>query len=411
LKEAPLPKNEQGRLDKLRVYDILDTPPEAAFDRITRLVADIIGVPMVLVSLIDRERQWFKSRHGLDATQMPRSLAFCAHAILENDLFVVEDATKDERFSDNPLVTEDPNVRFYAGAPLTTPDGFNLGTLCAIDSKPHQLSVQHGRLLEDLAALVVDEMELRLALRSSRQHLAEADNAKKLQNEFVAVISHELRTPLTAIRGSIGLIEAGTAGPVDDKVKELATIANRNAANLLELVNELLEYQKMEAGLMEFAFAEVDPITLVESTVADMAGFAVGRGVTLETQIDGPVPKLGGDIQRLRQLLNNLISNAVKFSPKEAVVTVAVYAEGGNVGFSVTDKGPGIPEDFKDRIFDRFTQASGQGSGDNGPKGTGLGLAISKHIVDAHGGAIRFENSPAAGTTFFVELPLVPPTK
>jgi signal transduction histidine kinase len=114
-------------------------------------------------------------------------------------------------------------------------------------------------------------MELRLALRSSRQHLAEADDAKKLQNEFVAVISHELRTPLTAIRGSIGLIEAGTAGPVDDKVRELAAIANRNAANLLELVNELLEYQKMEAGLMEFAFAEVDPITLVESTVADMA--------------------------------------------------------------------------------------------------------------------------------------------
>ncbi len=411
MKEAPLPKNEQGRLDKLRVYDILDTPPEAAFDRITALVADIIGMPIVLVSLIDRERQWFKSRQGLEATETPRSLAFCAHAILENDLFVVEDAAKDARFSDNPLVTEDPNVRFYAGAPLKTPDGFNLGTLCAIDSTPRKLSAQHGRLLEALAALVVDEMELRLALRSSRQHLAEADDAKNLQNEFVAAISHELRTPLTAIRGAIGLIEAGTAGPVDDKVKELATIANRNAANLLDLVNELLEYQKMEAGLMEFAFAEVDPIALVESTVADMAGFGVGRAVTLETQIGGPVPKLVGDLQRLRQLLNNLISNAVRFSPKNAAVTVAVYAEGANVGFRVTDKGPGIPEDFKERIFDRFTQASGQGGGDDGPKGTGLGLAISKHIVDAHGGTIRFENSPATGTTFIVELPLVPPKK
>jgi GAF domain-containing protein len=250
LKEAPFPRNERGRFDKLRIYDILDTPPEAAFDRITRLVADIIDVPMVPVSLIDRERQWFKSRQGLDATETPRSLAFCAHAILENDLFVVEDATKDERFSDNPLVTEDPNIRFYAGAPLTTPDGFNLGTFCAIGSKPHQLSAQHCRLLEDLAAPVADEMELRLALRSSRQHLAEANDAKKLQNEFVAVISLELRTPLTAIRGSIGLIEAGTAGPVDDKVKELAAIANRNAANSLELVNKLLGYQKMGAGLM-----------------------------------------------------------------------------------------------------------------------------------------------------------------
>jgi signal transduction histidine kinase len=145
--------------------------------------------------------------------------------------------------------------------------------------------------------------------------------------------------------------------------------------------------------------------------VADIAGFAVGRRVTLETQIGGPVPKLGGDPQRLRQLLNNLISNTVKFSPKVSAVTVAVYAEGGKVGFSVTDKGPGIPENFKDRIFGHFTQVSGQGSGDDGPKGTSLGLAIAKHIVDAHGGSDRFENSLAAGTTFFVELPLDPPTK
>ncbi|OXS97884.1 hypothetical protein B7H01_00530 [Pandoraea apista] len=153
--------NEAERLAALRRYEILDTPPEPAFDRIVRLASYVLGAPISLVSLIDETRQWFKARQGLDVSQTPRSMAFCAHAILGDDVFVVPDARADRRFSDNPLVTGEPNIRFYAGAPLLTPEGHRLGTLCVIDRRPRTLDDEKRGLLADLSALVVDALELR----------------------------------------------------------------------------------------------------------------------------------------------------------------------------------------------------------------------------------------------------------
>lgn len=153
--------NEAERLAALRRYEILDTPPEPAFDRIARLASYVLGAPISLVSLIDETRQWFKARHGIETTQTPRSMAFCAHAILSDDVLVVPDARADRRFADNPLVTGEPNIRFYAGAPLRTPEGHRLGTLCVIDRRPRTLDDEKRALLADLSALVVDELELR----------------------------------------------------------------------------------------------------------------------------------------------------------------------------------------------------------------------------------------------------------
>ena len=169
---APLPSNEHQRLQALRRYAILDTPHEAAFDRITRLVARLLNVPISTVTLVDERRQWFKSSYGLQARESSRDLAFCAHAILSDDMTVVADATRDERFHDNPLVTGDPHIRFYAGAPLKSADGFKLGTLCAIDTVPRQFSAEEREILDDLAAIVTDELELRLAMRERSQQAA-----------------------------------------------------------------------------------------------------------------------------------------------------------------------------------------------------------------------------------------------
>lgn len=154
--------NEQERLEALHRMDLLDTPPEQAFDRITRLAKSVLGTPIVLVSLVDADRQWFKSNQGLDATETPRDVAFCDHTIRRSEPMVVEDARLDERFANNPLVVGKPGIRFYAGAPLRTKDGYNVGTLCAIDIVPRTISSKHLAVLEDLARLVVDEMELRL---------------------------------------------------------------------------------------------------------------------------------------------------------------------------------------------------------------------------------------------------------
>ncbi|MFJ2993532.1 GGDEF domain-containing protein [Pandoraea sp. NPDC087047] len=153
--------DEAERLAALRRYEILDTPPEPAFDRIARLASHVLGAPISLVSLLDESRQWFKARRGIDVAQTPRSMAFCAHAILGDDVLVVPDARADRRFADNPMVTGEPNIRFYAGAPLRTPEGHRLGTLCVIDRCPRELDDEKRALLADLSALVVDELELR----------------------------------------------------------------------------------------------------------------------------------------------------------------------------------------------------------------------------------------------------------
>jgi PAS domain S-box-containing protein len=175
---APLAENEAARIKALREYAILDTPEEPAFDRITRLAARLLGTPITLLTLVDEDRQWFKSTYGFEPRETAREVSFCAHAILSDEVMVVPDATADRRFADNLLVTGEPNIRFYAGAPLRTRDGLNLGTLCAIDTVPRQFGADEQRVLADLAALAMDELQLRIALREKGQHMAAIDNLR-----------------------------------------------------------------------------------------------------------------------------------------------------------------------------------------------------------------------------------------
>jgi diguanylate cyclase (GGDEF)-like protein len=163
---APVPNNETQRLAALRAYSILDTEPEPAFDRITAIASRVLGVPIALVSLVDAERQWFKAKIGVEGAGSAREHAFCAHAIMHDEPMVVNDAHRDRRFVENPFVTGPPRVRFYAGAPLQAPDGYNLGTLCALDTRPREFSDREKETLSDLAALVVEQLELRKALRA-----------------------------------------------------------------------------------------------------------------------------------------------------------------------------------------------------------------------------------------------------
>lgn len=174
MKVPATPQNEAERLKTLRSLDILDTPQEERFDRIVRMAKRIFGVPIALVTLVDENRQWFKAHMGLEARETPRDVSFCAHAILGDEIFIVPDALKDERFADNPLVTGEPHIRFYAGCPLRATDGHKLGSLCIIDTVPRHLNNDDLTSLLDLAAMVEDEIAI-LAL-ATLDHLTGISN-------------------------------------------------------------------------------------------------------------------------------------------------------------------------------------------------------------------------------------------
>jgi GAF domain-containing protein len=194
--ELTKPRNEEARIAALEKYAILDSDPEAAFDDLALLASFVCKTPIALISLIDEERQWFKSKVGLTLSETSRDVAFCAKAILQSDILEVRDATQDERFRDNPFVLAEPHIRFYAGAPLITEDGYALGTLCVIDQKPRELEAEQREALKALSRLVVAQLEFRrnlvllkeaLADRTKDEHERQAE-CQKLQATLMRVL-------------------------------------------------------------------------------------------------------------------------------------------------------------------------------------------------------------------------------
>lgn len=198
----PIPLNEAKRLKVLWQYDLLDTVPEEIFDDLTELAARICEAPIALLSLVDEKRQWFKAKVGTTLTETSRDVSFCAHAITQPDLFIVPDATLDERFANNPMVTSEPRIRFYAGAPLVSPDGYALGTLCVIDKVPRELRQDQQQALRILARHVVSQLELR---RRSKELHDTRQEREKLKSDL-----EKARAELAQVRSQLAQRKAKT---------------------------------------------------------------------------------------------------------------------------------------------------------------------------------------------------------
>ena len=225
----------------------------------------------------------------------------------------------------------------------------------------------------------------------------------RLKDEFVSTVSHELRTPLTSIAGSLGLLAGGAAGPLPDPTMRLLRIAHKNSERLVRLINDILDIEKIESGQVMFDLKRIEVRALVEQAIEANRGFADSFAVRVGLDAASVPAQVRADADRLVQVLTNLLSNAIKFSPHGANVTVAITSQAETVRISVRDRGPGIPADFKPRVFEKFAQADATDARQKG--GTGLGLSIVKQIVTFLGGTVGFEDAPGGGTNFYIDLP------
>ena len=393
---APAAPSEEARLQALGQYRILDTPLEADFDDLVKLAAEICQTPISLVSLVDRDRQWFKGRYGLDIAETPRRLSFCSHAIQKpQETMVVPDAAKDPRFADNELVTAGPKMRFYAGVPLGTPEGHALGTLCVIDRKPRNLSPSQKEALQILSRQVLTQLELRRRLAEvGRMAAVLQENNKELEG-FSHAVSHDLRAPLRASVGySEVLLRQLTGKAEDDTMHLLRQIlqSGKRADQMLDDFTKLLRLRQQSLRVVPLDMPE-----LVQGVVDELHSLSPSARVHI-----GPLPPAIADRGLLRQVWVNLLSNALKFSRGQASPTIDIAAreEPERTVYSVKDNGPGFDMRQADNLWTPFHRLHGHQF-----EGTGLGLSIVQRIIHRHGGAVWAEAKPGQGATFYFALP------
>jgi signal transduction histidine kinase/DNA-binding response OmpR family regulator len=398
--ELPIPSNELERLAALKRYNILDTLPDNAFDDATKLVSYICGVPIAHISFIDESRQWFKSEIGIGISEVPREISFCRYTILESKMVEINDTFKNDRFKDDPNVRGGFNVRFYAGVPLTTPDGYNIGTLCAVDHVTKELNEDQRNALRIVAKHVISQLELGTKNVQLDAQKKIAERAVLAKDSFLANMSHEIRTPLNAIIGFTDLLAQTKLNAVQRDYINSVQIAGEN---LLLIVNDILDLSKMESGNLTI---EAVPFNLKNTLkhVYNLLKIKVPKEVEFNLFLDADMPEMViGDEGRLNQILVNLIGNALKFTHEgEVTVSVKMIGETENhytLKFSVKDTGIGIPPKKLKTIFERFTQAEDSTTRKFG--GTGLGLNIVKQLIELQNAEIYVKSEQNKGSEFF----------
>lgn len=391
--------NEEQRIEALKSYHILDTDEEQDYDDLVKLASQICQTPISLISLIDENRQWFKARVGLPLKETPRDLAFCAHAILGEGTFVVEDALKDERFFDNPLVTKDPDIRFYAGVPLTNPSGYSLGTLCVIDKKPRELTDEQLFALKVLAKQVTDKLELRQKLNEATIQQAELERVSNIQSKMLSIISHDVKNPIHSLRA---LLDLWTRQQITaETLQELSHQLSKTLELTYDMLNNLLQWtaQQIDNKSSELK-VNILLKELIANAIQQNSVFALQKGNSLTNNVSSNI-NIKINLNVVQFILRNLIQNANKFT-SNGQITIDATEDNKFVYIMVSDTGIGMSERTKKNLFDWQKRSSRIGTAQE--KGTGLGLLICKEFIEQQGGKIKVESTEKQGSKFVFSL-------
>ena len=377
---------EQQRLVALRSYNILDTPPESGYEDIVRLARAITDKPIALVSFVDDLRQWFKAESGLGFRETPISMSVCAHAMVRPGIFEVTDLSLDPRFMNNPLVSKENGIRFYAGAPLISPEGFPLGSLCVIDTKPGKLDQEQRTLLMALGRQVMTHLELRRTITA-------AAAANRYRSRLMAVAGHDLKQPLQVISMILGSLQIKAKDVAERNRLDIADAALRDMSSGLDRLAADSKMGKEDElpKIQDFPIQQV--LDTIEATWREHASH---KGIKIRV-VDSSLV-VHSDPTLLTTVVANLVGNAIKYTPSGGVL-VGVRRLKTIACLHVMDTGIGVPQERQAALFDAFHQE------DPGSEGLGLGLSIVQRTAEALGVRVALRSRVGKGTNFSIAVP------
>ena len=392
--------NIQQRLKVLDSYKILDTLPEKIYDDITSIASYVCGMPIALLSLLDDQRQFFKSKVGVEATETPIAFSICHHALLSGaELFEVPDLRSDSRFEGNPLITEDPHLVSYYGVPLKDAEGIAFGTLCVISQDaPQALTAEQKTILKQLAQQVLCLLALRKQNFELKRYQEEITHYSTQMEEFAHTAAHDLRAPLRAITSFLQLIEMKRGGSLDAKEQQYFDFIHTNVKTMNQLILDLLDYAKSDSKIEEQE--EVDLNGFVRQIFNNLVEH---HHLTQSHLVVDALPTLFFSKLALHLIFYNLIDNSLKYRKKEGALSLKITYKSDRLYhyFDLEDNGIGIASEFYEQIFKPFQRLHTKSEF----PGSGLGLATVKKIIQKLGGNIHVTAEIGSGSVFHVQLP------
>jgi signal transduction histidine kinase len=399
MKIARKPTDEKQRLAAIKSLNLPNEYNKEALDRITHLASIICNTPVALVTLLTENDQLFLSKKGIATNKTKRDVAFCSHTIIhDKNIMVVPDTMKDPRFSDNPLVTKEPNIRFYAGVPIKTADGYPLGSLCVIDNKPSALNEDQSMALQTLALHVNHIIELQEKNNKLLRVNEQLEDAYKSLESFSYSAAHDLREPIKSIESSMRYLMNHSKKAFTTDERELLELTVGSAEKLNDLVEDLLTFSKQHAFSPD-DYEAVDIHAIIDNVKTTYAITIKNKNVTLSTTA---LPVVKAHRLGLQIVFHNLIGNALKYHREGVAPKIVIAAQdmGSFWEFSVTDNGIGFSNEFAKEIFKPFFRLHST----DAFRGSGLGLALTQKIITRHGGEIMASGTEGKGSVFTFTL-------